>query len=125
MSSGPVLHYYQLSSKYSKECLTYIADTKSIHNQCQRETTAKGRKAELSFLYGTHHLVLFYSSSRYHQNILKGIPVTEQTRNPFQTKQREINPEVRMPELSFLYTTHHLVLFYISTKDHKNIPKGL
>ena len=35
MSSGPVLHYYQVSSKYSKECLTYIADTKSMHNQCQ------------------------------------------------------------------------------------------
>ena len=35
MSSGTVLHYYQVSSKYSKECLTYIADTKSMHNQCQ------------------------------------------------------------------------------------------
>ena len=59
MSSGPVLHYYQISSKYSKECstycrlvlffittkyhqnipksvrLSYIADTKSMHNQCQ------------------------------------------------------------------------------------------
>ena len=33
--SGPVLHYYQVLSKYSKECSTYIADTKSMHNQCQ------------------------------------------------------------------------------------------
>ena len=35
MSFGPVLHYYQISLKYSKECSTYIADTKSMHNQCQ------------------------------------------------------------------------------------------
>ena len=35
MSSGPIFHYYQVSSKYSKECVTYIADTKSMHNQCQ------------------------------------------------------------------------------------------
>ena len=35
MSSGPVLYYYQVSSKYSKECSTYIADTKSMHNQHQ------------------------------------------------------------------------------------------
>ena len=35
MSSGPVLHYDQVSTKYSKECSTYIADTKSMHNQCQ------------------------------------------------------------------------------------------
>ena len=53
------------------------------------------------------------------------IPVTEQTRNLFQTKQREISPKVRKPELSFLYPTRCLVLFYISTKYLKNIPKGL
>ena len=35
MSSGPVLHYYQVSSRYSKECSTYIANTKSMYNQCQ------------------------------------------------------------------------------------------
>ena len=35
LSSGPVLHYYQVSSKYFKESSTYIADTKSMLNQCQ------------------------------------------------------------------------------------------
>ena len=34
-------------------------------------------------------------------------------------------PKVRKAELSFLYATCRLVLFYISTKYHKNIPKGL
>ena len=33
-------------------------------------------------------------------------------------------PKVRKAELSFLHAKHHLVLFYISTKCHKNIPKG-
>ena len=101
---------------------------KSMDYHCQiqqREITPKVSKAELSFLYVTAHLVLFYISAKYHQNIPKGIPVTEQTRNLFQTKQREITPKVRKPELSFLYKTHRLVLFYISTKYHQNIPKGL
>ena len=41
------------------------------------------------------------------------------------SKQREITPKVRKAELPFLYVTHCLVLFYISTMYHKNIPKGL
>ena len=36
-----------------------------------------------------------------------------------------MTPKVRKPELSFLYATHRLVLFYISTKYHKNIQKGI
>ena len=69
----------------------------------KREKTQKERKAELSFLYATRCLVLFYISAKYHRTIPKGIPVTEQTRNLFQTKQRKITPKVRKPELSFLY----------------------
>ena len=34
-SSCPVLHFYQVSSKYSKGCLNYRADTKLMHNHCQ------------------------------------------------------------------------------------------
>ena len=33
---------------------------------------------EFSFLYATFHLILFYICTKYHQNILKGIRVTEQ-----------------------------------------------
>ena len=91
----------------------------------QREMTPKISKAELSFLYATRRLVLFYISLMYHRNISKGIPITEQKINLFQTKQREITPKVRKVELSFLYTTRYLVLFYISTKYHKNVSKGL
>ena len=85
----------------------------------------KVRNAEMSFLYVTLHLVLFYISTKYNQNILKSIRVIERTWNLFQTKQREITPKIRKPQLSFLYVTHRLVLFYISTKYHQNIPKGI
>ena len=53
-----------------------------------------------------------------------GIQVTEQTQNQIQTQEGEITPKVRKPELSFLYATHCLVLFYISTKHNKNNPTG-
>ena len=68
---------------------------------------------------------MFYISAKYHRNIPKGICVTEQTRNLFQIKQRVVTPKVRKAELSFLYVTRRLVLFYISTKYHQNIPKGI
>ena len=73
----------------------------------------------------TSCLILLYISTKYHQNIPKGIWVTEQTRNLFQTKQREITPKIRKPALSFFYTTSPLVLFYISNKYHQNMPKGI
>ena len=92
-----------------------------MDNHChtsEREITPKVRKVELSFLYATDRLVMFYSFDMYHRNIPTGIPVTVQTRNIFQTKQREITPKVRKPELSFLYATCRLVLFYSSAKCH-------
>ena len=64
--------------------LTYRADTKSMDNYCQtlqREIMPKVRKAELSFLYATCRLVLFYISTKYHKNIPKGLWLTERTQN--------------------------------------------
>ena len=51
--------------------------------------TPEVRMAEFLFLYMTHGLILFYSSTKYHQNIPKGIRVTEPTQILFQTKQTE------------------------------------
>ena len=86
---------------------------------------AKVRKAELSILYTTHCLILIYTSTKYHRNIPKGIQVTERTQNLFQIKQRVITPNVRKPELLILYAKCQLLLIYISTKYHQNIPKGI
>ena len=52
----------------------------------QREITPKVSKAELSFLYATRRLILFYISTKYHQNSPKGIRVTERIRNLFSNK---------------------------------------
>ena len=79
-SSCPVLHFYQVPSKYSKGYSSYRADTKSISNKT-KGNNSKVRKPELSFLYMTSRLVLFYISTKYHQNIPKGIQVTERTRS--------------------------------------------
>ena len=45
--------------------------------------------------------------------------------NHCQIQQREITPKVRKAELLFLYATRRLVLFYISTKYHKNTKGSL
>ena len=56
---------------------------------------------------------------------------TEETRKGFFRKKQQKNnkkctpPPSNLPELSFLYTTHHLVLFYISTMYHQNILKDI
>ena len=107
--------------------MTYRVDTKSMdyHSNKTKGDNAKVWKAELSFLYATCCLVLFYISAKYQWNIPKGTGVTERTRNLFQIKQTMITPKVRKPELSILYATCHLVLIYISTNYHQNIPKGI
>ena len=51
----------------------------------------KVRKAELSFLYVTYHLILFYISTKYHQNILNGIWVTAWHKINFKNKTKGDN----------------------------------
>ena len=63
----PVLHFYQVLSKYSEGYSSYRVDMKSVSKPKQREITQKVRKPELSFLYGTCGLVLFYISTKYHK----------------------------------------------------------
>ena len=78
-TSHPVLHFYQVPSKYSKGCSSYRADT-NLFQIKQRVITPKVRRPELSILYATCHLVLIYISTKYHQNIPRSIQVTECTR---------------------------------------------
>ena len=46
------------------------------------------RKADVSFLYATHCLVLLYISTKYDQNISKEIRVTKRTRKQFQEQNK-------------------------------------
>ena len=79
-SSGPVLHFCHVPWKYSTGYSSYRADTKSFSNKTKGDIP-KVRKAEVSFLYASSRLVLFYISIKNHQNIPKGIQVTERTRS--------------------------------------------
>ena len=65
-STHPVLHFYQIPSKYSEGYLSYRADLKSMSKTKQREKTPKQRKPELSLLYVMCCLVLLCISTTYH-----------------------------------------------------------
>ena len=65
-SSRPVLHFYEIPSKYPEGYLNYRADIKSTSKTKQRDITPVVRKPELSFLYATRLPVLFYIFTKYH-----------------------------------------------------------
>ena len=68
-SSRPVLHLYQASSKYSVGYSCYRAETRNQIQTQEREITPKvKKKPKLSFLYVTCRLVLFFITTKYHQN---------------------------------------------------------
>ena len=73
----------------------------------------KVRQAELSFLYVTRPLVLFYISAKCHQNIPKGIPVTVQTRNLFQNKTKGDNSKSKKARVVIL--VHGIFIWSCST----------
>ena len=100
--SCPVLHAYQVPSKYSKLYSSYRVDTKSISNTKKRDNSRS--KKELSFLYATHRLLLFYISTKCHQNIPKSIQVTEQTRS--------FTPMRSLPKTSYAFLHYSMKLFY-------------
>ena len=54
----------------------------------------KVRKTELSFLYATRCLVLFYIFAKYHGNNPKGIRVTELDRKSFSNKTKGGNSKI-------------------------------
>ena len=65
MSSGPVLHFCQVPSKYSKGYSSYWADEKSISNKTKGDNS-RSKKARAVILLATLPLVLFYISTKHH-----------------------------------------------------------
>ena len=84
----------------------------------QREIMPKVRKAELSFLYATRRLVLFYISTKHLRNT-PGYSSYRADMKSFSNKTKGETPIVRQPELSILYATRRLVLIYTFTKYHQ------
>ena len=84
--TGPTCHLvlFYISTKYHQHIPKGIRATERTQNLFhtkQRTITPKVKKPELPFLYMTCHLFLFCISTKYHQNIPKGVQVTEQTRS--------------------------------------------
>ena len=76
-------------------------------------------------MYATYRHDLFYITMKYHDNIPKGIEVTERTRICIKNIKGEITQKIIKRELSFLYATHRQDLLYITVKYHQNIPNGI
>ena len=72
MSSGHVLHFCQVPSKYSIGYSSYRADEKSISNITKGDNS-KSKKAKVVILVCDMSSVLFYISTKYHKNIPKGL----------------------------------------------------
>ena len=70
--------------------------------------------------YATCHLILFYISTKYHQNISKGIRVTELTRNRLQKQNKGDNSKrkkTRVVTLSCEMLSRPVLHFYqVSSK---------
>ena len=81
----------------------------------------KVRNPELSFLYATRRLVLFYISTKYHQNIPKGLRVTERIQNLFQTKGNNSKSKKARVVILVRDTSFHPVLhsYQVSSKYSK------
>ena len=62
-SSHPVLHFYQVSSKYCEGYSSYRADRKSNSN-IRRGDNSKNKKARVVILVCTCRLILFYIATK-------------------------------------------------------------
>ena len=129
----------RVTSKYTKvtlTCISWSSDYALTRNQSQTQEgkiTPKVKKKPLSFLYVKCHLVLFFITTKYHQNIQRVFylhsyskgSLTYSVDTMLMSNITKGDNAKRMVELSFLYATCRLVLLYISTQYHQNIPKGL
>ena len=122
-SSCPVLYFCQVPSKYSKGYSSYKADTTSFSNKTKCDNP-KGKKARLSILYATRHLVLFYISIKYHQNIPKGIQVSERTRSFTSTLTLTPTPTGSVPKTIYTPPPTTLVWKDINKKNDNNTTCG-
>ena len=90
MSSNPVLHFYQASSKYCEEYSSYRADTKSNSNT-RRGDESKGKNAILVRNTSSPPVLHFYQIKiKMTQNVLelqKGHE--ERTQNQIQTQEEK------------------------------------
>ena len=67
---------------------------------------------------------MLYICTKFHENILNGIKVIQQTRFSLEILQRGIISQKLEMELQFLFSTHCLILVYFCTQFHENTFEG-
>ena len=112
MSSRPVLHIYQIPSKYYEGYSSYRTDTKSNSNT-RRGGNSKRKKAKGVILVcnmsSCPELHLYQIKFKQSKGLCSYRADTKSNSNT----RREITPKARKTELSFLFETRHFVLFCI------------
>ena len=78
------------------------------------------QEQELRFLFSTRCLMLLNNCTKFHENILGGIKIIEQTRFSLKIFQRGIISQKLLVELQFLFSAHtsdtSLYLYPVSRK---------
>ena len=71
-------------------------------------------------------LMVFNVCVKFHENMSSGFKVIERTRKLLKivNTQREITPKVENPELRFMCSACHLMVFNVSVKFHENMASG-
>ena len=108
----PIANLYQISLKYSQGYSNYRTDTKSLQNRL-----FKYARPNLSFIYRTPHRNLLFCRVFVLQSRDK--------KSNSNTSRGDNSKSKKKPKLSFLYVTCPLVLFFITTKYHQNVPKSV
>ena len=65
-------------------------------------------------------LMVFNVCVKFHENMSSGFKVMERTRKMV-NKQRAITPKIGKPELQFMCSAHHLMVFNVCEKFHENM----
>ena len=86
---------------------------------------AKSKKGRVAILVHDMSSAPVLHFSQVPSKYSKGYSSYRADEKSISNKTKGDNSKSKKAKLSFLHVTRCLVLFYISTKNHKNIPKGL
>ena len=97
------------------------------NDQCQfskGNNSKKMYRQELRFLWSARCLMMLYISIKFHENILEGFEIIEQTGNDSCQISKGNNSQNVLTRVMVLWSALHLMMHYISMKFHENIFNG-
>ena len=86
----------------------------------QRAITPKVGKPEFRLMCSARRLMLFKVCAKFCENMSSGFKVMEGTQKLL-THKGKITPKVGKPELRFMCSARHLMVFNVCKKFHENI----